>query len=188
MRNKGKILSVHSYRGGTGKSNLSANLAYQAVLRGKRVAVLDTDLQSPGVHMILGLPPERMTNTLSDYLFGKCELEEAAYNLSNDLDIGDKGGALYLLPSSMKVDAIVRIASDGYDSSKLNDHFGPLMEDLARRRIGRSPPSRVSVWSSSTRSSFACTGDGSSPTSSRNSVPSVARSNAPLRSRSAMRM
>ncbi len=130
MGTKGKILSVHSYRGGTGKSNLSANLAYQAVLRGKRVAVLDTDLQSPGVHMILGLPPERMVSTLSDYLFGKCELEEAAYNLSNDLDIGDKGGALYLLPSSMKVDAIVRIASEGYDPGKLNDHFRPLMKDL----------------------------------------------------------
>ena len=130
MGTKGKILSVHSYRGGTGKSNLSANLAYQAVLRGKRVAVLDTDLQSPGVHMILGLPPERIASTLSDYLFGKCELEEAAYNLSNDLDIGDAGGALFLLPSSMKVDAIVRIASEGYDVGKLNDHFAGLIKNL----------------------------------------------------------
>jgi MinD-like ATPase involved in chromosome partitioning or flagellar assembly len=126
----GKILSIHSYRGGTGKSNLSANLAYQAVRRGKRVAVLDTDLQSPGVHMVLGLKAERMANTLSDYLFGKCELEEAAYNLSNDFDIGDAGGALYLLPSSMKVDAIVRIASEGYDVGKLNDHFAGLINDL----------------------------------------------------------
>lgn len=126
----GHILSIHSYRGGTGKSNLTANLAYQAVRRGKRVAVLDTDLQSPGVHMVLGLEPQRMANTLSDYLFGKCELEEAAYNLSNDLDIGDAGGALYLLPSSMKVDAIVRIASEGYDVGKLNDHFAGLIKDL----------------------------------------------------------
>ncbi|MHC4514963.1 MAG: MinD/ParA family ATP-binding protein [Planctomycetota bacterium] len=126
----GQILSIHSYRGGTGKSNLSANLAYQAVRRGRRVAVLDTDLQSPGVHMVLGLPAERMAYTLSDYLFGRCELEEAAYDLSNDVDVGDAGGALYLLPSSMKVDKILRIVSDGYDVGKLNDHFGKLMRDL----------------------------------------------------------
>jgi len=126
----GHILSIHSYRGGTGKSNLTANLAYQAARRGKRVAVLDTDLQSPGVHMVLGLKPERIASTLSDYLFGKCELEEAAYNLSNDLDLGDAGGALFLLPSSMKVDAIVRIASDGYDPTRLNDHLAGLIKDL----------------------------------------------------------
>ena len=126
----GQLVSIHSYRGGTGKSNISANLAFLAARQGRRVAVLDTDLQSPGVHMVLGLPPERMAYTLTDYLFGKCELEEAAYDLSNDLDLGNGGGALYLLPSSMKVDAIVRIAAEGYDVGKLNDHFGRLMEDL----------------------------------------------------------
>lgn len=126
----GHILSVHSYRGGTGKSNLSANLAYQAARRGKRVAVLDTDLQSPGVHMVLGLPPERMAHTLSDYLFGRCELEETVYNLSHDFDFGDAGGALYLVPSSMRVDQILRVV-EGYDAARLNDHLGRLIGDLS---------------------------------------------------------
>ena len=126
----GHIVSIHSYRGGTGKSNLTANLAYLAARAGKRVAVLDTDLQSPGVHMVMGLPTERMAFTLSDYLFGKCELEEASYDLSNDVDLGDQGGALFLLPSSMKVDAILRIVSEGYDVGRLNDHFGQLIEHM----------------------------------------------------------
>lgn len=127
----GHILSIHSYRGGTGKSNLTANLAYLAARKGKRVAVLDTDLQSPGVHVVLGLKKERLTHTLTDYLFGKCDLEDAAYDLTRDHDLQDAGGALYLLPSSMKVDSIVRIVAEGYDVGKLNDHFSALMRDLS---------------------------------------------------------
>ncbi len=130
-----QIITIHSYRGGTGKSNITANLAYLAARRGLRVAVLDTDLQSPGVHVVLGLDKDRLVYTLTDYLFGKCDLEEAAYDLTGDLDLGvgsggEKGGALFLLPSSMKVEAIVRIVSEGYDVSKLNQHFGQLTRDL----------------------------------------------------------
>jgi hypothetical protein len=36
-----QIVSIHSYRGGTGKSNLSANLAASMALLGKRVALVD---------------------------------------------------------------------------------------------------------------------------------------------------
>lgn len=126
----GHILSIHSYRGGTGKSNLTANIAFLAAQRGHRVAVLDTDLQSPGVHVVLGLDKDRVTHTLSDYLFGHCELEDAAYDLSRGCGL-DTGGALYLLPSSMKVDAIVRIVAEGYDAARLNQHFTRLMRDLS---------------------------------------------------------
>lgn len=49
------VVCVHSFRGGTGKSNLSANLAAQLSLRGRRVGVVDTDIQSPGIHVLFGL-------------------------------------------------------------------------------------------------------------------------------------
>ena len=37
------IISVHSFRGGTGKSNTTANLAVVYARRGMRVGVIDTD-------------------------------------------------------------------------------------------------------------------------------------------------
>lgn len=126
----GHIISVHSYRGGTGKSNLTANFAYLAARRGKRAAVLDTDVQSPGVHMVLGLRKERLAHSLTDYLFGKCELEDAAYDLTRDFDLTESGGALFLLPSSMSVDSILRIAAEGYDAGRLNDHVSRLLVDM----------------------------------------------------------
>ena len=109
----GQIISIHSYRGGTGKSNITANLAWMAAKRGHRVAVLDTDLQSPGVHVVFQFDKERLAHTLSDFLFGRCELEEAAYDLTADLGVEETGGAVYLLPSSMNVESIMRILSEG---------------------------------------------------------------------------
>ena len=50
-----KIVSIHSFRGGTGKSNTTANLASQVALAGKRVGIVDTDIQSPGIHVLFGL-------------------------------------------------------------------------------------------------------------------------------------
>jgi MinD-like ATPase involved in chromosome partitioning or flagellar assembly len=124
------IVSVHSYRGGTGKSNIVANLAYLAARSGRRVAVMDTDLPSPGLHLVLGLERERIVCTLSDYLFGKCELEEAAYDLSRSVDLGGGGGALFLIPASLTVEAITRILAEGYDASKLNGRFKALLRAL----------------------------------------------------------
>ena len=43
-----KIISVHSFRGGTGKSNTTANLAAVLASQGQRVGVIDTDIQPPG--------------------------------------------------------------------------------------------------------------------------------------------
>ena len=55
----GKIVSIHSFRGGTGKSNLTANLATTMALSGKKVAIVDTDIQSPGINVLFGLKDEQ---------------------------------------------------------------------------------------------------------------------------------
>ena len=51
-----KIISIHSFRGGTGKSNTTANLAALLAAQGLRVAVIDTDINSPGIHVLFLLP------------------------------------------------------------------------------------------------------------------------------------
>ena len=56
----GMIVSIHSYRGGTGKSNLTANLATAVALTGKKVGIVDTDIQSPGIHILFGLDDKQI--------------------------------------------------------------------------------------------------------------------------------
>ncbi len=41
-----QIIAVHSFRGGTGKSNLIANIAATMALQGQRVGIIDTDVPS----------------------------------------------------------------------------------------------------------------------------------------------
>jgi MinD-like ATPase involved in chromosome partitioning or flagellar assembly len=126
----GHIVSIHSYRGGTGKSNVTANVAWLLARRGRHVAVLDTDLQSPGVHVVLGLEKERITDTLTDFLFGRCELEDAVYDMTAVTGATGRGGTLHLLPSSMRVDAITKIIAEGYDEGALETRLRGLMTNL----------------------------------------------------------
>jgi septum site-determining protein MinD len=123
-----KIVSIHSFRGGTGKSNLTANLAALVARAGKRVAVVDTDIQSPGIHMPLGLGEERIESTLNHFIWGECAIEKAAYDMTPVLQSPE--GRLYLVPSSIKISDIGRILKEGYDVRLLNDGFQALIEKL----------------------------------------------------------
>jgi len=123
------IVSIHSYRGGTGKSNLTANLASSLVQQGKRVAIVDTDIQSPGLHVLFGMNPQNMGLTLNDYLYGRCSIEQATYDVTSKLGSSvPPGGALYLIPSSIKASEITRVLREGYEVNLLTDGFRKLMK------------------------------------------------------------
>ena len=72
------IIAIHSFRGGTGKSNITANVAALLAVGGRRVGVIDTDIQSPGIHVLFGLDEEHMNYALNDYLWGTCTITQAA--------------------------------------------------------------------------------------------------------------
>lgn len=125
-----KIISVHSFRGGTGKSNTTANLAALLAAEGCRVAVIDTDIQSPGIHILFGLAGETIEHSLNDYLWGRCEIEQAAHDVTALLG-EDSSGKLYLIPSSVRADEIVSVLREGYDVSKLTLGFRSLIQELS---------------------------------------------------------
>ena len=127
-----KIISVHSFRGGTGKSNLTANLSYLAARLGNRVGVIDTDIQSPGVHVLFGLGDGHIKSSLNDYLWGRCPIEDAACDVSAnlDLDITASRARLFVIPSSLDAGDIARVLRDGYDPALLNDGIHALIERL----------------------------------------------------------
>ncbi len=122
-----KIVSVHSYRGGTGKSNLTANLAVTVAATGARVGLVDTDIQSPGAHVLFGLAPDRMNRTLNDYLFGRCEMEDTTYDVTPP---AARPGRVYLIPSSMNAAEITRVLREGYDVERLSDGFQALFDRM----------------------------------------------------------
>ncbi len=126
------VISIHSFRGGTGKSNTTANVAARLAAEGNRVAVIDTDIQSPGVHVIFGFE-DTPEPTLNDYLWGRSSIAEAAHEITDrvsmDMNVAD-GGKLWLIPSSIKPGDIARVLREGYDVGTLNDGFRTASKDL----------------------------------------------------------
>jgi MinD-like ATPase involved in chromosome partitioning or flagellar assembly len=123
------IVSVHSFRGGTGKSNISANLASLLAMAGQRVGVIDTDIQSPGIHVLFGVDANQLTHSLNDYLYGRCDITEAAQDLSSVLG-PDLAGAIYLIPASLNAGDIARVLREGYDTSLLSEGLHRLVDEL----------------------------------------------------------
>lgn len=124
-----KIVSVHSFRGGTGKSNTTANIAAILAMDGKRVGVVDTDIQSPGIHVLFGVTEADMKYSLNDYLWGTCDIQNAAVDVTQRVGIAG-GGTIFLIPSSVKTNEIARVLREGYDVSLLNDGFEDLIKEL----------------------------------------------------------
>ena len=131
----GKIISIHSFRGGTGKSNVCANLAALAAMAGYRVGLIDTDIQSPGIHVLFGLDENKMGHTLNEFLRGDCTMEQAALSIGEHP--GEQPGCLklagkniWLVPSSIKSQEISKVLKDGYDVNTLNDGLKSLRKVL----------------------------------------------------------
>ncbi|MGB9713560.1 MAG: AAA family ATPase [Candidatus Bathyarchaeales archaeon] len=76
----GKIIAVHSYKGGTGKTLLSLNLAATLVKQGKKICLMDLDFRAPSLSTILKI--ENAPCWLNDYLNGSCEIDKVLIDIS----------------------------------------------------------------------------------------------------------
>ncbi len=124
------IVSVHSFRGGTGKSNLTANLAALLAVGGARVAVVDTDIQSPGIHVLFGLEGTDGAG-LNEFLQGTHTITDVA------IDVGPRvaahapvAGSLHLVRASVQANDIARVLHEGYDVAVLQDGLRDLAAAL----------------------------------------------------------
>lgn len=124
-----RIISFHSFRGGTGKSNITANTAFVLAQRGFKVGVFDTDIQSPGIHIIFNLSDDDVKYTLNDYLWGNCTIDQAAYPI-NMPSLNHDGGRIHLVPSSIKAHDIARVLRERYDANLLNSSYRDLIPAL----------------------------------------------------------
>lgn len=78
----GKIIALHSYKGGTGKTLLSVNLATTYVKRGKDVCLLDLDFRAPSLHAVF--KTNNSEYWLNDYLNGVCEIDKVLIDVTQE--------------------------------------------------------------------------------------------------------
>ena len=79
-----KTLSIHSGRGGTGKTLIATNLACILANRGFNVALLDVDFRGPGLAFIFPwVVNPKVKCWLNDFLNGRCNQNEVLVDISD---------------------------------------------------------------------------------------------------------
>ena len=84
-----KIIAVHSYKGGTGKTLLSVNLAATFAKAGKKVGIFDLDFRAPSLFAIL--KAEESQVWFNDYLNNTSDINQTLVDLSSKIS----GGGLF---------------------------------------------------------------------------------------------
>jgi MinD-like ATPase involved in chromosome partitioning or flagellar assembly len=79
----GKIIAVHSYKGGTGKTLLSINLAVAMAKNGKKVCIFDLDFRAPSLFAIL--KAENVEHWFNDYLNNTSDINNVLVDLSGKI-------------------------------------------------------------------------------------------------------
>jgi len=80
----GKVIAFHSYKGGTGKSFLSLNVAVNLALQGEKVALLDYDFRAPTLfHRFQPVNVESCS--LNEYLDCRIPFEKVLFDYSHFL-------------------------------------------------------------------------------------------------------
>jgi MinD-like ATPase involved in chromosome partitioning or flagellar assembly len=124
-----RLIAINSFHRGAGKTLTAVNLSVALALKGWRVAVVDADLQSPGVHNQFGIPEQIVDYSLNDYLDGRSSIQQATYNITPQLK-AEMSGQVYLTPASIHFPDIVRIARQGYNLDVLSAGLADLGDKL----------------------------------------------------------
>lgn len=121
-------MAVHSFKGGTGKSTITSNLALSLAEQGKRVCVMDMDLAGPGIHVMFGVEEQDVKSTMTNVLLGETPIMDSVVSLTEKL--GLKNGKLYFVPASYKVEDMLKLLRHGLEVKLFTNGMQELTDKL----------------------------------------------------------
>lgn len=115
-KDKAKVISFYSYKGGVGRTTALVLAALQMARKGKRVAVIDMDLEAPGLSTILRQETgmEYPQYGVVDFLVecgkadGQIDLGEYIYSATSKELLGMNGGELFIMQAA-------KLTADDYE-------------------------------------------------------------------------
>lgn len=84
----GKIVTIHSSRGGVGKTLIAVNLAAAYASKGRNVFLVDLDFRAPSLFAIFR--SERPGFWINDFLNERCSLEDSMTDITHKYGTGGK--------------------------------------------------------------------------------------------------
>jgi MinD-like ATPase involved in chromosome partitioning or flagellar assembly len=95
-------------------------------LKGRKVGVMDMDLEGPGLHVIFGLDPYELPFTLNDVLTNGAQPEQATVKMNERLHL--HRGEIYFAPASVKVEEILKSLRSGFELDSFSNAIKKLTE------------------------------------------------------------
>jgi len=104
---RGKVIAIHSSRGGTGKTVIATNLAATYANKGLNIALLDLDFRAPSLITVFSKGIRGpVKHWLNDFMNGRCTIDQALVDVSEEY--GLKGRLLIGL-ANPTIDAIQNV-------------------------------------------------------------------------------
>lgn len=97
----GAMITIHSYKGGTGKTCVAISLAETFAMNGKKVCLADLDFRAPNVGFAFNI--EKAELWINDYLNGNCKIDDALFDLTQKYG---NNGQLLIAPANSSTEAI----------------------------------------------------------------------------------
>jgi chromosome partitioning protein len=117
-----KTIAFHSYKGGTGKTTIAANLSTLLVSKGFNVLLVDMDVYAPSLHVYFNFKPEKWMN---NYLLDDLEFTDVIYDFTHIVNdfytptiSRNKKGLFSIVFSNPKKEEITSLDFQNRDSSK----------------------------------------------------------------------
>lgn len=86
-----KTITIHSSRGGTGKTVLATNLAVILAKKGQKVALFDLDFRAPSLDGVFSNIIKKPTDYwLNDFLSGQCKINQILNDVTTQLGLKGK--------------------------------------------------------------------------------------------------
>ena len=99
------VTTFYSFKGGVGRTMALVNAAVALALRGRRVLVVDFDIEAPGLDTFDALRPKRELPGVIDFVANYLDSGQAsdAQNFIGQCpNIGEQNGSLWIMPSGRK--------------------------------------------------------------------------------------
>ncbi len=122
-----KIISFYAFSRGAGKSFLAANVAALLASAGRKMGLVDADLLSPTLSLLLGLGDDPDKKYVNNYLVGQCAIDQATFDVTPPVGLD---GCLRLVPANADTAEVLRVLRSGYDAIRLQDGIQVLAEKV----------------------------------------------------------
>ncbi len=120
------IITIHSFKKGTGKSQIAANMAVLMANQGQYVVFVEANIQAPSARYIFEL--DETGYTLNDYLLERCTILDTLRDVSSM--VSSETGRLFVVPCGEEPQDVAQLVREGFPPKLFDEGLATLVEEL----------------------------------------------------------